>query len=178
MSQAVPQDILDALTRVDMPALPPSPVSSETLSVGGRDLPVHRCGVLVVGSGAAGLRAAVEAKRKGLDVLITTMSPFGGTSACSGSDKQTLHTAGTSNRGDDFTKLAGALGAGGCMDGDTAYSEAVGSLGAMAGLQYLGLPLPQDRFGAVLRYQTDHDEVGRATSCGPRTSRLMVKVVV
>lgn len=47
----------------------------------------------------------------------------------------------------------------------------------MASLQYLGLPLPQDRFGGTLRYQTDHDEVGRATSCGPRTSRLMVKVL-
>jgi succinate dehydrogenase/fumarate reductase flavoprotein subunit len=41
----------------------------------------------------------------------------------------------------------------------------------------MGLPLPEDRYGAVLRYQTDHDEVGRATSCGPRTSRLMVKVL-
>ena len=41
----------------------------------------------------------------------------------------------------------------------------------------MGLPLPQDRFGTVLRYQTDHDDVGRATSCGPRTSRLMVKVL-
>ena len=63
------------------------------------------------------------------------------------------------------------------MDQDTAYIEATGSLGAFSGLQYMGLPLPQDRFGAVLRYQTDHDEVGRATSCGPRTSRLMVKVL-
>jgi succinate dehydrogenase/fumarate reductase flavoprotein subunit len=47
----------------------------------------------------------------------------------------------------------------------------------MASLQYLGLPLPQDNLGGTLRYQTDHDEVGRATSCGPRTSRLMVKVL-
>ncbi|NQZ66977.1 MAG: FAD-binding protein, partial [Lentisphaeria bacterium] len=54
---------------------------------------------------------------------------------------------------------------------------ATGSLYAFSGLQYIGLPLPQDRFGAVLRYQTDHDTVGRATSCGPRTSRLMVKVL-
>jgi succinate dehydrogenase/fumarate reductase flavoprotein subunit len=37
--------------------------------------------------------------------------------------------------------------------------------------------LPQDQLGGTLRYQTDHDEVGRATSCGPRTSRLMVKVL-
>jgi succinate dehydrogenase/fumarate reductase flavoprotein subunit len=63
------------------------------------------------------------------------------------------------------------------MDQDPAYIEAVGSLHTLIGLQYLGLPLPQDRFGAVLRYQTDHDEVGRATSCGPRTSRLMVQVL-
>jgi dTDP-4-dehydrorhamnose reductase len=63
------------------------------------------------------------------------------------------------------------------MDEDTAYVEAVGSTRTMASLQYLGLPLPQDRFGGTLRYQTDHDEVGRATSCGPRTSRLMVKVL-
>jgi succinate dehydrogenase/fumarate reductase flavoprotein subunit len=47
----------------------------------------------------------------------------------------------------------------------------------MASLQFLGLPLPQDHLGGTLRYQTDHDEVGRATSCGPRTSRLMVKVL-
>ena len=61
------------------------------------------------------------------------------------------------------------------MDEDTAYVEAVGSARALASLQFMGLPLPQDRLGGVLRYQTDHDEVGRATSCGPRTSRLMVQ---
>ena len=73
--------------------------------------------------------------------------------------------------------MARAIRAGGAMDEDTAYVEAVGSSRAMASLQYLGLPLPQDPLGGTLRYQTDHDEVGRATSCGPRTSRLMVKVL-
>jgi succinate dehydrogenase / fumarate reductase, flavoprotein subunit len=102
---------------------------------------------------------------------------FGGTSACSGSDKQTLHTANGADRGDDFRAMAHALGAGGAMDDDIAYVEAVGSARALASLQYLGLPIPQDRLGGVLRYQTDHDEVGRATSCGPRTSRLMVQVL-
>ena len=177
MPIAVPQAILDALTRVDMPALPESPTIAESIAVDGVQLPVLRTGVLIIGSGAAGLRAAVEANRAGLEVTVATMSPFGGTSACSGSDKQTLHTAGTSNTGDNFVKLANDLGAGGAMDLDQAYVEAVGSIGAFAGLQYLGLPLPTDRFGAVLRYQTDHDDVGRATSCGPRTSRLMVKVL-
>lgn len=64
------------------------------------------------------------------------------------------------------------------MDYDTAYVEAVGSLHTLGGLQFLGLELPEDRYGAILRYQTDHDEAGRATSCGPRTSRLMVKVLL
>ncbi len=139
-----------------------------------------RCGVveaLVLGSGAAGLRAAVELKRRDVDVAIATQSAFGGTSACSGSDKQTLHTANGADRGDDFRAMADALGAGGAMDEDTAYVEAVGSARALASLQFLGLPIPQDRLGGVLRYQTDHDEVGRATSCGPRTSRLMVQVL-
>src|SRR6478736_1278052 len=139
--------------------------------------PVCRQGCVVVGSGAAGLRAAVELKRRGGDVVVISQSAWGGTSACSGSDKQTLHTASTAGRGDDYKAMARAIRAGGAMDEDTAYVEAVGSSRAMASLQYLGLPLPQDPLGGTLRYQTDHDEVGRATSCGPRTSRLMVKVL-
>src|SRR5229473_2974115 len=141
----------------------------------GLRLLVYACDALVLGSGAAGWRAAVELKRYGIDVVVATQNC--GTSACSGSDKQTLHTAATGRHGDDFIALAAALGAGGAMDEDTAYVEAVGSLRALSSLQYLGLPIPLDRLGAVLRYQTDHDEAGRATSCGPRTSRLMVKVL-
>ncbi len=147
------------------------------MQVGGYTVPVQRAGALVLGSGAAGLRAAVELKRRDVDVVVASQSAFGGTSACSGSDKQTLHTANTAGRGDDFNALADALGAGGAMDEDTAYVEAVGSARALASLQFIGLPLPQDRLGGALRYQTDHDEVGRATSCGPRTSRLMVQVL-
>ncbi len=147
------------------------------MTAAGHQFPVHRAEALVLGSGAAGLRAAVELKRRDVDVVIASQSAFGGTSACSGSDKQTLHTANTAGRGDNFRALADALGAGGAMDEDTAYVEAVGSQRALASLQFMGLPLPQDRLGGVLRYQTDHDEVGRATSCGPRTSRLMVQVL-
>lgn len=177
MSLSVPQEILDALTDVVMPRLRPEPAMTETLRLGGFDVPIYRTGALVVGSGAAGLRAAVEMKRRGVDVTIISQSAWGGTSACSGSDKQTLHTANTKDQGDNFQAMAEAIRAGGAMDEDTAYIEAVGSVRAMASLQYLGLPLPQDHLGGTLRYQTDHDEVGRATSCGPRTSRLMVKVL-
>ncbi|MFY0617995.1 FAD-binding protein [Shimia sp.] len=177
MALSVPQDILDALTDVAMPRLGSEPDAVETLVVNSYSIPLHRSGAVVVGSGAAGLRAAVEMKRRGVDVAILSQSAWGGTSACSGSDKQTLHTANTKDQGDDFLDMAAAIGAGGAMDEDTAYIEAVGSIRAMASLQYLGLPLPQDHLGGTLRYQTDHDEVGRATSCGPRTSRLMVKVL-
>ncbi len=177
MSIRVPQHILDALTDVDMPRLPPEPVSEEVIDLAGHAVPVYRSGCVVVGSGAAGLRAAVELKRRGDDVVIVSQSAWGGTSACSGSDKQTLHTANTADQGDNFKAMARAIRAGGSMDEDTAYVEAVGSARMMATLQFMGLPLPQERLGGTLRYQTDHDEVGRATSCGPRTSRLMVKVL-
>lgn len=173
----VSQEILDALTDVKMPRLMPKPHSKEWMQAHGWHIPVWRARVVVVGSGAAGLRAAVELKRRDVDVTVVTQSAYGGTSACSGSDKQTLHTANTSDRGDNFRAMAEAIGAGGAMDMDTAYIEAVGSGRAMSTLQFLGLPLPVDSYGGVLRYQTDHDEVGRATSCGPRTSRLMVKVL-
>ncbi len=177
MKLDIPQPILDALTDVDMPRLPPETRSLETVSLSGIDIPVYRAGCVIVGSGAAGLRSAVELKRRGDDVVVISQSAWGGTSACSGSDKQTLHTANTSDQGDNYKAMAHAIRSGGAMDEDTAYIEAVGSSRMMASLQYLGLPLPQDRFGGTLRYQTDHDEVGRATSCGPRTSRLMVKVL-
>lgn len=177
MTIDVPQSILDDLTDVDMPRLPGEQASDETMAIGGIAIPIYRYGCVIVGSGAAGLRAAVELKRRGGNVAVVSQSAWGGTSACSGSDKQTLHTANTSDHGDDYQAMARAVRAGGAMDEDTAYVEAVGSARMMASLQFMGLPLPQDRLGGTLRYQTDHDEVGRATSCGPRTSRLMVKVL-
>ncbi|KWV47000.1 oxidoreductase [Rhizobium altiplani] len=177
MTIDVPQHILDALTDVDMPRLAQEAAPSETIRLAGIDVPVYRAGCVVVGSGAAGLRAAVELNRRGDDVAIMSQSAWGGTSACSGSDKQTLHTANTADQGDNYKAMARAIRAGGAMDEDTAYVEAVGSGRMMASLQFLGLPLPQEPLGGTLRYQTDHDEVGRATSCGPRTSRLMVKVL-
>ncbi len=91
----------------------------------GHRVPVLACGTVIVGSGAAGLRTAVELKRRGTDVVVISQSAWGGTSACSGSDKQTLHTANTSDRGDNFKDMARAIRAGGAMDEDTAYVEAV-----------------------------------------------------
>ena len=177
MSATIPQEILDALTDIEMPRLTTERPAKETVAASGFSIPLHRSEALVLGSGAAGLRAAVELRRRDIDVVVVTQSAFGGTSACSGSDKQTLHTANGAGHGDDFAAMADALGAGGAMDEDTAYIEAVGSLRALSSLQFMGVPIPQDRLGGALRYQTDHDEVGRATSCGPRTSRLMVQAL-
>lgn len=70
------------------------------------------------------------AKGKG---VVINQSAWGGASACSGLDKQTLRTANTTDQGDNFK----------AMDEDTAYVEAAGSPRMMALLQYVGLPLPQ-----------------------------------
>ncbi|WPJ96953.1 FAD-binding protein [Coraliomargarita algicola] len=174
---SIPQEILDRLTRVDMPAVRGIDASDTCLDIDGLSIPVYRCEALVLGSGAAGMRATVELHRRSVDVLVARTGLFAGTSACSGSDKQTLYTASTDYKGDNFIKYAQSLCAGGAMDFSTAYVEAVGSNDAVGGLQFMGLPLPHDDQGAILRYQTDHDEAGRATSCGPRTSKLMVKVL-
>lgn len=173
----IPQSILDKLTRFDMPAVRGIDPAEDCLEVNGRTVPVYHCQALVLGSGAAGMRAGVELHRRGVDVLVASTGLFAGTSACSGSDKQTLYTASTDYKGDNFIQYAESLCAGGAMNFSTAYIEAVGSNDAVGGLQYMGLPLPHDDQGAILRYQTDHDEAGRATSCGPRTSKLMVKVL-
>lgn len=177
MSQ-IDDAILDALTHVSFPRGFAKAEPASILTIDNVNYPLWKADALVVGSGAAGLRAAVELKRRQQNVLLATAGLYMGTSACSGSDKQTLFTAATAGNGDSFLKLADALASGGAMDYDTAYVEAVGSLHTLGGLQFLGLELPEDRYGAILRYQTDHDEAGRATSCGPRTSRLMVKVLL
>lgn len=177
MSQ-IDDAILDALTHVSFPKGFAKAEPASILTIDNVNYPLWKADALVVGSGAAGLRAAVELKRRQQNVLLATAGLYIGTSACSGSDKQTLFTAATAGNGDSFLKLADALASGGAMDYDTAYVEAVGSLHTLGGLQFLGLELPEDRYGAILRYQTDHDEAGRATSCGPRTSRLMVKVLL
>ncbi|MDO1900859.1 FAD-binding protein, partial [Escherichia coli] len=65
-------------------------------------LPEYSCTTLVLGSGAAGWRAAVELKRQNVDVMGASSKAVGGTSACSGTYKQTLHTANTRAKGDHF----------------------------------------------------------------------------
>ena len=177
MTSIVPQSILDRLTDVTMPRLANERPPKELMTGRRRRPACAPAEALVLGSGAAGLRAAVELKRRDVDVV---------SRARAHSAARRLAPAPTSRpcipptRPDEATTFGlwpTRSAPGGAMDEDTAYVEAVGSSRALASLQFMGLPLPQDRLGGVLRYQTDHDEVGRATSCGPRTSRLMVQVL-
>ena len=69
MSTTIPQQILDRLTDVEMPKLANERPPQEFIAALGISLPVRRSQALVLGSGAAGLRAAVELKRREIDVV-------------------------------------------------------------------------------------------------------------
>ncbi len=153
-------------------------VKSE-VSIEGLRLPVYRCNTLVIGSGAAGLNAAVTLVDKGQkDVLIVTDQWGGGTSNNTGSDKQTYYKLSLSGDMPDCAlDMARDLSQGGCMHGDIALCEAQNSLQAFFHLVSLGVPFPHDRYGAFVGYKTDHDPRQRATSAGPLTSQLMFQAL-
>lgn len=134
------------------------------------------CNTAVVGAGAAGLNAADELMKMGVDTLLIAPNLDAGTSRNAGSDKQTffkMNVAGDYN--DSPASLAKAFFAGGAMHGDTAYALAAGSPRAFFKLVELGVPFPQNELGEFVGYRTDHDESLRATSAGPLTSRFMAE---
>jgi FAD binding domain len=81
--------VLDALTDVDVLKHHPTSMAQGSIEADGMWPPAYACDALVLGSGTAGGRAAVELKRHGIDVVVATQNLYGGTSACSGSYKQT-----------------------------------------------------------------------------------------
>ncbi len=132
------------------------------------------CHTLVIGSGAAGLQAAVQLRRRGIDTLIVTEGVRKSTSINTGSDKQTYYKLGLCGaEPDSIFAMATALSATGGMHGDLAVAEAAGSVHAFAHLVALGVPFPHDAYGQFPGYKTDHDPARRATSTGPYTSRDM-----
>ncbi len=147
--------------------------------IGGRTYPVHALDTLVVGSGAAGLNAAVRLHQLGrTDVAVATERFGAGASAESGSDKQTYYKLSLAGDvADSAADMARDLAAGGSMHGDIALAEAQGSPEAFFRLVALGVPFPHDRFGAYVGYKTDHDPRQRATSAGPLTSKLMFEAL-
>ncbi|MDO4741521.1 MAG: FAD-binding protein [Eubacteriales bacterium] len=137
---------------------------------------IYTCNTAVVGAGAAGLNAADELMKRGVDTILIAPGLAAGTSRNAGSDKQTffkLNVAGDYN--DSPASLARAFFAGGAMHGDTAYALAAGSPRAFFKLVELGVPFPQNELGEFVGYRTDHDESLRATSAGPLTSRFMAE---
>lgn len=148
---------------------------SGTASIQGIRFPVHAVNTLVIGSGAAALKAALSLYDRGQhEIAIATDRWGGGTSNNSGSDKQTYYKLSISGSVPDSPlAMAQDLFAGGCMHGDIALCEAQLSAQAFYELVQLGVPFPHSRYGGYPGYRTDHDRRGRATSAGPLTSHFM-----
>lgn len=143
------------------------------------NLEILFCEACVVGAGAAGLNAADEMSARGVDVLVACDSLLGGTSLNSGSDKQTYYKLSLSGgAGDSVRSLAKSFFSGGGMHGDHAYAMAAASAGCFYKLVSLGVPFPHNEWGEFVGYRTDHDEVSRATSAGPLTSKWMAEALL
>ena len=141
-------------------------------------LPVYTAKIAVIGSGAAAYNAALTAHRLGGCPVILTEGRLMGTSRNTGSDKQTYYKQSTSAyKSDCAAEMAKDYFSAGSMHGDLALTEAAGSLRAFFALTALGVPFPHDVYGEYPGYKTDHDERGRATSCGPYTSRYMTEAL-
>ncbi len=143
-------------------------------------IPLTWVHTLIVGSGAAGLNAAVQLRASGIeDILIVTEGVQKGTSINTGSDKQTYNKLGLCGAGADSpVAMAETYFAGGGMHGDIALVEAGQSMRAFMHLVNLGVPFPRDEYGQFFGYRTDHDPGARATSIGPYTSREMCRALL
>lgn len=137
---------------------------------------ILHCNTLVIGAGAAGLNAADELKKAGVDVLLVCDDFASGTSRNAGSDKQTYYKLSLSGAGEESVEsMAASFYAGGGMHGDHAYAMAALSARSFMKLALLGVPFPHNEWGEYVGYQTDHDSTQRATSAGPLTSKMMVE---
>ncbi|OGP88989.1 MAG: hypothetical protein A2156_04915 [Deltaproteobacteria bacterium RBG_16_48_10] len=137
------------------------------------------CDVLVVGSGGAGLRAAIEAKenlKRGKVVLVVkgTLGKCGVTAiACS--DRMAFHATlpytepvGSDNwkyHAEDIYRIGGYV-----SDGDLAAILAKGSQEAFEFLAGLGVPFAKRTEGCADQFVTDGSEYARACYTGPRTA--------
>ena len=135
---------------------------------------------IVVGSGAAGLNAALMLREQGVtDVAILSEGLNYGTSRNTGSDKQTYYKLTTSgSEPDSVRRMAQALFSGGCMDGDLALAEAAASTRAFYHLVEIGVPFPCTPYGEYVGYKTDHDPCKRGISAGPLTSKYMTECLI
>ncbi len=155
-------------------------MKNTSLRIGSLSVPYTNVHTLIIGSGAAGLNAAVQLHAKGIDdILILTEGLEMGTSINTGSDKQTYYKLGIYGDEKDCPEsLAKSFYDGGSMHGDIALVEAALSPRAFLNLVNLGVPFPSDIYGQYVGYKTDHDPLQRATSAGPYTSREMCRMLI
>jgi len=149
----------------------------ESVNIGTLTLPVYTYHTIVVGSGAAGLKAADCLYRDGIkDIAIVTEGINMGTSRNTGSDKQTYYKLSLAGQDvDSIYDLAQTLFDGGSKHGDIALIEAAYSAKCFYKLIDYGVPFPCNEYGEYVGYKTDHDPRQRATSAGPLTSKYMVE---
>jgi len=154
-------------------------MTAEHLEIAGfANVPVYVVPNLIIGSGAAGLNCAEHLHELGQDFAVVTDCLGAGTSANSGSDKQTYYKMGVfGDVPDSPMEFARSLFNGGMCHGDLAYVEALGSLPEFFHLVRNGVEFPCNRYGAYVGYKTDHDPRQRATSIGPWTSREMCRAL-
>ena len=151
----------------------------DRLLIGNYELDYWSVNTLIIGSGAASLNAAVSLHLMNQDdILIATSRWGGGTSNNAGSDKQTYYKLSLAgDEPDSATKMAEDLFNGKCMHGDIALCEAQGSVAGFMNLVRLGVPFPQNQYGAWVGYKTDNDPWARASSAGPYTSQKMFEAL-
>ncbi len=140
---------------------------------------IIECDVLIIGSGGAGLRAAIEAKetfRKG-KILLVAKGTLGksGVTATACSDRMAFHATlpytepgGADNwkyHAEDIYKIGGYV-----SDGDLAATLAEGSREAFEYLDQLGVPFVKRGDGRADQFITDGSEYARACYTGPRTA--------
>lgn len=155
----------------------------ETKQLANQTVTFHYYNTIVVGSGAAGMNCAVHLyefmSQKGVPnpegrIAVVTAGISLGASRMSGSDKQTYYKLGTSsNVADSAEQFAKTLTTAGCCHGDLALVEGICSLREFYHLVHSGVPFPTDDMGGFIGYKTDNDPAERATSAGPKTSKLM-----
>ena len=154
-------------------------MESDTIQIGGYYVKYYSLNTLIIGSGAASLKAAVSLHSMGQkDILLATSKWGAGTSNNAGSDKQTYYKLSLcGDEPDSVRAMAQDLFNGRCMHGDIALCEAQGSVQAFMKLVDLGVPFPHDKYGSWAGYKTDNDPRARATSAGPNTSKMMFTVL-
>ena len=143
--------------------------------------------VLIIGSGGAALRAAIEAKETFPQgrVSILTKGEVGkcGVTAISCSDRMAFHATlpytepgGPDNwkhHARDICQIGGLV-----SDGDLAETLARESGAAFEFLEQLGVPFAKTRDGKAEQFITDGSEYARACYTGPRTANHMEEALV